>query len=123
MTLLRTNEHANDCNDHVAYCLWHLESVGDRGVKRDSEPAGGIEITFVDRVTQRQHREVESAATVELPVRSVRNRSQKPRSLPMGIVSQDRSYDFDSDRRAFSRVGITASSVWRTPPTSCWQQA
>jgi hypothetical protein len=39
-------------------------------------------------VAKRQHFEVESTATVELPIRRVRYRGQEPGGLPMGVVCQ-----------------------------------
>jgi hypothetical protein len=52
-------------------------------------PARRIEITFVDCITEWQHLEIDSAATVELPVRRVRDRGQETGSLPVGVVSQE----------------------------------
>lgn len=78
-----------DSDHQVAYDLGSPEPAGDGEVERNGKPKSGIEITFVDRITEWQHLEVDSAATVELPVRRVRDRGQETGSLPVGVVSQE----------------------------------
>jgi len=85
---LGASDPLHDADDHPAGLFRCLEPGGDGGVERDGQPEGGIEITFVYRVPVRQHLEVDFAATMELPICSMRNRAKEPGSLPVGLVRQ-----------------------------------